>query len=609
MATSSNSVEFKLVGRDQTKAAITQATRNLRSLDQNVRSTSLSIGTLAKGFAAFQVGSQMLDGAKAVASFSISVEQTKVAFQTLLGSADAAEKRVRSLTEFSAKTPFEMRGVIEANRLLQALTGGALATEEGMRLVGDAAAAAGRDLQETSMWVGRLYAGLESGTPVGEATARLLEMGLISGDTKRELEALAADGALGANEAMRKLEETFGATSGAMELQSKTLGGMITTLKDFATTAVAQLPIVEGAFESLKNQVEATLELLGATQRGGNPVRKLFTEIRADLLNAANAGEITTSQFSEASEKLERFLRAENIEGLNLIRERFLGVAQSTEKLNEATSENIEITKEQQKLIDDTLSMSDKMALDLLGKQERQLEMARRQVDAYMEQNFLLQEQGEIDAETMRERLDLAGQWLDHQYNEILAVDEKHKAIEEKRRTHSVNMGKLAEQQAQMEARARDYAARATADGFGNMAFAAAQFFGQQSAAFKAFAIGEAIANTFRAANQVMADPTVIAWAKIPLAATVIAAGIANVASIAQAHSGATNIPNEGTYLLNRGERVLAPEQNRDLTDALERGGIGGGQTQIVIDGEVLASTLMQMANDGRFTIPARAVA
>ena len=36
------------------------------------------------------------------------------------------------------------------------------------------------------------------------------------------------------------------------------------------------------------------------------------------------------------------------------------------------------------------------------------------------------------------------------------------------------------------------------------------------------------------------------------------------------AHSGIDNIPQEGTWLLDKGERVLSPRQNKDLTSYLD---------------------------------------
>jgi hypothetical protein len=47
------------------------------------------------------------------------------------------------------------------------------------------------------------------------------------------------------------------------------------------------------------------------------------------------------------------------------------------------------------------------------------------------------------------------------------------------------------------------------------------------------------------------------------------------------AHSGIDNIPTEGTWLLDKGERVLSPRQNRDLTQFLTKTN-GGGRSQPV---------------------------
>ena len=43
-----------------------------------------------------------------------------------------------------------------------------------------------------------------------------------------------------------------------------------------------------------------------------------------------------------------------------------------------------------------------------------------------------------------------------------------------------------------------------------------------------------------------------------------------------QAHDGLDFVPNEGTYILNKGERILSPTQNKDLTEAIKAGDLGG---------------------------------
>lgn len=188
--------------------------------------------------------------------FNAQLEQQGVAFKTLLGNAEAASRRMAELAKFAAQTPFELPEIVQASKVLQSLTNGALASGEGLRLVGDAAAATGRPLEEAAMWIGRLYAGLQSGTPVGEATLRLIEMGLISGTTARKLNELAESGQ-GAGQAMTVLRDTFGRLGGAMADQSQTFSGLLSTLKDTFNMALADIgkPLFDGLKQGLEELI------------------------------------------------------------------------------------------------------------------------------------------------------------------------------------------------------------------------------------------------------------------------------------------------------------------------------------------------------------------
>lgn len=67
----------------------------------------------------------------------------------------------------------------------------------------------------------------------------------------------------------------------------------------------------------------------------------------------------------------------------------------------------------------------------------------------------------------------------------------------------------------------------------------------------------------------------------------IILAGGASVAKVAgMAHKGMTNIPGEGTYILDGGERVVAEEQNKDLTNymrAQQQKGAGGEAPKVQV--------------------------
>lgn len=93
----------------------------------NTLTSSLNGSTLAVGTAIGLVGG--LTGAyrqliRAGIAYNTALETQSVKFETLLGSADAAETRIRELARFPATTPFELQGVAEASGILETLTRG-----------------------------------------------------------------------------------------------------------------------------------------------------------------------------------------------------------------------------------------------------------------------------------------------------------------------------------------------------------------------------------------------------------------------------------------------------------------------------------------------------
>lgn len=117
-------------------------------------------------------------------------------------------------------------------------------------------------------------------------------------------------------------------------------------------------------------------------------------------------------------------------------------------------------------------------------------------------------------------------------------------------------------------------------DMFGGMT-SALQMFGLENtalgktmfAAQKGAAIAQATIDTYAAANKALASaPAPMNYA---LAAGAVARGIANVAQIkstsldGMAHDGIDNIPREGTWLLQKGERVVDDRTNGDLKEFL----------------------------------------
>lgn len=86
-------------------------------------------------------------------------------------------------------------------------------------------------------------------------------------------------------------------------------------------------------------------------------------------------------------------------------------------------------------------------------------------------------------------------------------------------------------------------------------------------------------------------------------------AGIAGgmVAAFGSAHAGLTNVPQDATYILQRGERVLSREQNQDFRDWMQSGSQMVHVT-VNLGSQVLMDEIKEASRDGRLTLYPRAL-
>ena len=133
----------------------------------------LNLKAIAASAAIAGIAKAGYEFAKSGIRFNAEVETSTLRFGRFFENAKQAEDHVKSLTAFAASTPFQLAGITEASQHLFTFGGHALATDENLRLVGDAAAAVNMPIQDVGMWVGRMYSSLEAGRPIGEAAMRL----------------------------------------------------------------------------------------------------------------------------------------------------------------------------------------------------------------------------------------------------------------------------------------------------------------------------------------------------------------------------------------------------------------------------------------------------
>jgi hypothetical protein len=274
-----------------------------------------------------KVPEKLKEGVEEGIRFNATIEDQSRGFETLLGNITDAQERVRALVEFNEAHPiFGFDQVAEADRFLQVVTKGALSGEEGLKLVGDAAAASQRPLTEVADVIGRLYANLQEGLPIDRSVLALMHMGLISADTARHLREVSEKGE-GIGKAMEIVRATFEKDAGAMGRATDTFNGQMKALAVNIESLMGQA--TKGATEHLKemlaeiNHVISSPELkklaeimpaiLGAGLQAGTP-GSLFGGSRIPLQpsnggrprnpSGANAAPFTGSEEAKAASKI-----------------------------------------------------------------------------------------------------------------------------------------------------------------------------------------------------------------------------------------------------------------------------------------------------------------
>jgi len=232
--------------------------------------------------------------------------------------------------------------------------------------------------------------------------------------------------------------------------------------------------------------------------------------------------------------------------------------------------------------------------IELAKKQREEMEAERdTQIEAISQIKTFLQESNRTELEELQAHYDERKRII---LESTVITEEERLAL-----LAELDEVSLAQRQAFSDAQNMLLLSSAS-NSFGEIAELTKTFAGEQSAAYKAafavskaFAIAETTIKTYQAAQDAYTAFSSIPYVGPALgaaaAAAAVAAGLGRVAQISSqnvsgiAHGGLDNVPSESTYLLDKGERVLSPKQNTDLTLFLKKSntgestGGGGGNT------------------------------
>ena len=249
------------------KTGISGVEKQCNSLTKTVKKVATAI---AGAFVVKKVVEFGTAIAKVGVEYNALKEQSKVTWTTLLGSQEQAISQLERIEKFAASTPFSKMGVDQMAKYLHNAGYEGDAVFDTLTKIGDMGSAFG--VQEDSLveltrqfsqvqQAGYAYTEdlnilADRGIPIYQAIADQV------GVTVAEVKKMASEGKLTADIYNSAIDSMAATTAGAMDAQSKTFNGMMSTLKDNLTT-VAGL-ITEKLFSALSGLLEKLLPVVEA---------------------------------------------------------------------------------------------------------------------------------------------------------------------------------------------------------------------------------------------------------------------------------------------------------------------------------------------------------
>lgn len=202
-------------------------------------------------------------------AFNAMKEQSEIAWGTLLGSAEKAKETIETIQKLGAKTPFQFEDLDKASKKLFMAKFEGKDLERTLVAVGDAVSAVGAGTEGLDSVSSALYKISAKGKASAEEMNMLAERGIPAwdilaetmGKSVPELMKMSEKGELLAKDVLPALvdgfEKKFG---GAMEKQSASFNGLISTMKD--NFEVLAGTIMGGVFDYLKGILPSVIGVL-----------------------------------------------------------------------------------------------------------------------------------------------------------------------------------------------------------------------------------------------------------------------------------------------------------------------------------------------------------
>lgn len=308
-----------------------QAEASLGKTDDSAKKVQNSFaGAVAKGQilgnALTKVASTMRDVAtnfvKTGIAYNAEIEKYTTGFTNMLGSAQAAQEVMAAIQEDASRTPFDVASLTQANQLLISAGENAGYSRKVIMALGDAVSATGGGNAELS----RMAANLQQIANVGKATAvdikQFANAGIniyqvladYTGKSVQEVQSLTVSYDL-LSEALIAASKEGGRYYNAMDTQSQTMDGRMSTLKDNVSQLAGLMTgdLANGIGIVISNLNDMTVAAQEAYKADGwkglgDAILGLDNPISAIIKKFGELGSAGVSTLDRLSFKLNKFL-------------------------------------------------------------------------------------------------------------------------------------------------------------------------------------------------------------------------------------------------------------------------------------------------------------
>lgn len=239
-----------------------ELSKKLNDAEQNTKSFSSrmasSLSKISFGFNNIvEAGKNVFNAVKSIydntigigVKYNQTIESYTTNFEVLLGSADAANQKIKQLSEMAAATPFELSGLADATQTLLAFQVPASETNEILKMLGDVSLGDSNKLSSLALVFGQVSS---AGKLTGQDLLQFINVGFNplnyiaerTGESMEELRDRMSKGAIGIDEVKQAFVDATSAGGqfyDGMNKASQTIDGLLSTLKDNVTAAFGKL--------------------------------------------------------------------------------------------------------------------------------------------------------------------------------------------------------------------------------------------------------------------------------------------------------------------------------------------------------------------------------